>query len=105
MLQHSAQTEHIAPLVGRVSGESFGGGVAAALTACSGWLGPVMHLAEANELHQWAVARCARDEDGVGRQISVDETDFVSCLQTGSRLQDQVYRLVRGDETAYAEHL
>jgi len=64
-----------------------------------------LHLAEANELHQWTVARGAGDDDGVGRQVSVDEAYLVSCLQAGSRLQDEVYRLVRGEEVACAEHL
>ncbi len=35
----------------------------------------------------------------------MDEAHLVSCLQAGSRLQDQVYRLVRGEEVACAEHL
>ena len=84
----SAQAEHIAPLVGRVPGKAFGGGVRCALTGSSEWLGPELHQPKANELHQRTVVRHARDEDTIRRQVSVDEAHLMGCLQAGGRLQD-----------------
>ena len=105
MLEHSAQAEHIAPLVRRVPGEAFRRNVLGALTASGGRLAPELHGPEANELHQRPVVRRAGDQDGIRRQVAVDDAFLMRRLEAGGGLQDQAYRFVRGKDVACAEEL
>jgi hypothetical protein len=86
VMEHGAEAEHVAPLVGRAPGESFGARV----------LGAHFTLvrSEANELDSGTSLGLLGHQNGERREVPVNQTGVVRGLQAGGGLQAQVHGLL-----------